>query len=110
MNCFKCKGPFHLATGHVFKVFGLEIPYCGPCAHEAMDYIRGRTAPRRRNKALLGGDFYEAAATAIRADGGNCSGCGCPPLKPYGLCLDCQDDADVTENLRLDIEFYKDAG
>jgi hypothetical protein len=30
-RCFQCGGPYHEATGHVFRK---DVVYCGPCARE----------------------------------------------------------------------------
>lgn len=59
-RCFRCGGPFHQATGHVFVEF--DIAYCGACYRHFLAWYKGHT--RRK---WGGSDFYAEAATSIRA-------------------------------------------
>jgi hypothetical protein len=105
-RCFACRGVYHPATGHLFRP---DVAYCGPCARTAFAWVGSHTKPRRRksskSRSWRDHDFYEAAATSIRAGGGNCPGCGYPPVTLGGACLECQaDDAALCReaNERLD--------
>ncbi len=58
VKCFACGGPFHEATGHVFKgKFVGVATYCGPCARHFFAWVVSHT--KRRWGGL---DFYAEAA------------------------------------------------
>lgn len=103
-SCFKCGGPWHEATGHVFRP---DVVYCGQCAHDFfVDFYRPRmiqmNGPKIRSKhkvpwwywvirfdflayylrigrvprsLLLDEDFNLAAATSIGANVGRRDAC-----------------------------------
>lgn len=60
MRCIQCKGPFHEASGDYDRKTGIAT--CGACYRPFLKWFKGHT------KRTWGGrNFYEAAATSIRA-------------------------------------------
>jgi hypothetical protein len=57
--CFACKGPFHPASGHAWPQ---GANYCGPCTRKFFAWVKSHTKRR-----WSGCDFYEEAATSVRA-------------------------------------------
>ena len=60
MRCFACGGPYHPASGHLFREFE-GVAYCGRCTRYFFGWVKGHTKRR-----WGGQDFYEAAATSVR--------------------------------------------
>ena len=59
MRCFKCGGPYHPSSGHLFRE--MDVAYCGACYRPFLAWFKGHT---RRKWA--GADFYLEALTSIR--------------------------------------------
>jgi len=59
MECFKCHGPYHPATGHRFRA---GVVYCGRCAREFHAWYKARMKAMSRPDS----DFAMAASTSIR--------------------------------------------
>lgn len=59
-RCFACGGPYHEASGHNFKEFG--VVYCGACYKPFLQWVKGHT-----NRRWSGVRFYDEAGTSIRA-------------------------------------------
>src|SRR5574342_487973 len=58
--CFACGGPYHPATGHVFR--GFNVPYCGACYRRFLPWLKGHT------RRLWGGrEFYVEALVSCSA-------------------------------------------
>ena len=58
MNCFACGGPYHPATGHLFREYE-GVAYCGPCIrHFINEFVKNMMQGRRWG----GVNFYEEAA------------------------------------------------
>ena len=60
MRCFACGGPYHEASGHLWRELG--IAYCGPCYRHFAKWMKGHLA-----RKWSGASFYDEAATAIVA-------------------------------------------
>ncbi len=58
-RCFACPGPYHPASGHVFREVG--VVYCGPCYRYFAAWMKGHM-----RRQWSGADFYVEAATSIR--------------------------------------------
>jgi hypothetical protein len=58
MNCFACGGPYHPATGHLFREYE-DVAYCGPCIrHFINEFVKKMMQGRRWGRV----NFYEEAA------------------------------------------------
>jgi hypothetical protein len=58
-KCFACGGPYHPASGHLFREF--DVAYCGACYRPFLTWMKGHL-----NRRWSKGKFYEEAATSIR--------------------------------------------
>lgn len=63
MQCFACGGPYHPATGHLFREF--MVAYCGRCYRHFIEWMKQHM--RRRWGGL---DFYAEAAKRPRSSSG----------------------------------------
>lgn len=60
VRCIRCKWPWHPATGDYDRAH--DVATCGACARQFYSWLRGHV-----RRQWGGQDFYEAAATSIRA-------------------------------------------
>jgi hypothetical protein len=60
LRCFKCGGPYHPATGHWNERF--DVVFCGACYRPFVKWLSGHLKRR-----WGGANFYQEAATSIRA-------------------------------------------
>lgn len=58
MKCFACGGPYHPATGNLFRP---DVAYCGRCYRHFLEYLKTRFYRRKERP-----DFIAEAVTSIR--------------------------------------------
>lgn len=61
MRCATCANIYHHSTGHMFSE---STVLCGVCARNWARWLKSRIARRGPRSP----DFYEAAATSVRAE------------------------------------------
>ncbi len=61
-SCFACCGPYHPATGHLYREW--DIAFCGRCYGLFLAWLSGHLCRR-----WGGHRFYDEAATSIIAGG-----------------------------------------
>jgi hypothetical protein len=64
MHCFACGGPYHPATGHLFREF--DVAYCGRCFRNFYKWMRAQF-----HRQFGGIDFYTEAAKRPRGSNGS---------------------------------------
>jgi hypothetical protein len=69
-RCFACRGPYHPASGHLFREF--DVAYCGACFRHFYSWMRGHLNVRFGKLHLK---FYDFAATSIRPKPGHILSC-----------------------------------
>lgn len=90
MRCFACGGPYHPATGHLFREF--MVAYCGRCYRHFIEWMKGHM--RRKWGGL---DFYAEAAKRPRSSNG--SECDAPNVEVAGSSP--AEDTNQTRSRRL---------
>lgn len=60
VRCFACGGPYHPASGHLWREF--MAAYCGPCYRHFIAWMKGHM-----HRKWAGADFYAEALTSVRA-------------------------------------------